>query len=135
MPTPSWERVKGAFVRLFGKYGLPKVIRVDNGGPFGSTGPAGLSRLSAWWTTLGIAVESITPGNQEENGGHEQMHRVLKAEAATPPAPSPSAQRQRFRRWIGTYNFIRPHEALEQRVPGELYYPSRRKYAVGARRW
>ena len=47
LPTPSWERVKGAFVRLFGKYGLPTVIRVDNGGPFGSTGPAGLSRLSA----------------------------------------------------------------------------------------
>src|SRR5512139_201407 len=57
LPDQSWEPVRRVFLGLFGQYGYPRIIRVDNGGPFGSAGPAGLSRLSAWWTALGIQVE------------------------------------------------------------------------------
>src|SRR6185312_3671339 len=57
LPDQQWWRVRAVFMGLFRRHGLPAVIRVDNGGPFASTGPAGLSRLSAWWTTLGIRVE------------------------------------------------------------------------------
>jgi len=124
----SWEPVRRIFLRLFGRYGYPRVIRVDNGGPFGSTGPAGLSRLSTWWTVLGISVEFIAPGHPEQNGGHEQMHRVMKAETTRPPSHNRRAQQRRTDRWVRVYNQVRPHEALGQQVPGSLYRPSLRSY-------
>jgi putative transposase len=117
----SWEPVQQEFRRLFCMNGYPKIIRVDNGHPFGSTGPMGLSRLSAWWTALGIRVEFIAPGHPEQNGAHEQMHRVFKAETTRPPSRHRRAQQRRTDRWIKIYNQIRPHQALAQRTPAELY--------------
>jgi putative transposase len=123
LPNQRWEPVRRIFLRLFGRYGYPRVIRVDNGPPFGSTGPAGLSRLSTWWTVLGISVEFIAPGHPEQNGGHEQMHRVMKAETTRPPSRNRRAQQRRTDRWVGVYNRVRPHEALGQQTPAEVYRP------------
>ena len=127
----SWRRARGEFVRLFRRWGLPERIRVDNGSPFGSTGPVGLSRLSAWWTRLGIVVEFIRPGHPEQNGAHEQYHRVLKRETTRPAARSVKGQQHRMTCWRVDYNEERPHEALGQRTPSELYHPSRRGYPRG----
>jgi putative transposase len=129
LPDQQWWRVRAAFMGLFRRYGLPRVIRVDNGGPFASAGPAGLSRLSAWWTALGIRVEFTRPGHPEDNGAHEQMHRVLKAEATQPPSSTLRAQQRRLDRWVLDYNQSRPHEALRQRTPAQCYRTSRRKYS------
>jgi len=123
----SWGPVRRVFLQLFRQNGHPEVIRVDNGGPFGSKGPAGLSRLSAWWTAMGIRVEFVAPGHPEQNAGHEQMHRVFKAEATRPPSPHLRAQQRRTSRWVKTYNQVRPHEALGQRPPAEIYRPGPRK--------
>jgi putative transposase len=122
LPNQNWKAVRRVFLGLFGCYGYPTVIRMDNGSPFGSTGPAGLSQLSAWWTSLGIRVEFIAPGHPEQNGAHEQMHRVLKAETTKPASQNRRAQQRRMLRWVRLYNQIRPHEALKQRVPGEVYH-------------
>lgn len=117
----SWEPVRREFLRLFGRYGYPEVIRVDNGSPFGSTGPAGLSRLSAWWRSLGIGVEFIAPGHPEQNGAHEQMHRVFKAETARRASRDLRSQQRRTDRWTRIYNQVRPHQGLGQRTPAEVY--------------
>src|SRR5437016_1479408 len=92
------------FGRAFSDYGVPDRIRSDNGGPFASPGLAGLSALSVWWLRLGIGLERIAPGHPEQNGSHEQFHRVLKADTARPPASNCSAQQQRFRRFVREYN-------------------------------
>jgi len=126
LPNQSDAVVRRALVPVFHRYGLPKVIRVDNGAPFGGKGALGLSRLSVWWLRLGIAVEFVRPAHPQDNGAHEQMHRVLRADVATPPAPSVAAQKRRITSWIGCYNYQRPHEALGQRVPGQIYWPSNR---------
>jgi transposase InsO family protein len=112
------------FARAFAEYGLPDRIRSDNGGPFASHGLAGLSSLSVWWIRLGIIPERIAPGHPEQNGSHEQFHRVLKAETARPPAPNCPAQQQRFRRFVREYNEERPHEALGDQPPATRYAPS-----------
>ena len=125
----SERRARPAFARLFAARGLPDLIRVDNGGPFGSTGAAGLSRLSAWWVRLGIGVEFIRPGHPQDNGGHERMHRDYKAETAHPPAARWSGQLGRTRRFVRRYNEERPHEALGGRTPAAVYRASRRKYS------
>ena len=114
------------FVRAFAEYGLPARIRSDNGLPFASPGLGGLSTLSVWWIRLGIVPERIAPGHPEQNGSHEQFHRVLKAETARPPAPNCIAQQQRFRRFVHEYNLERPHEALHDQPPATRYAASRR---------
>lgn len=119
----NWESTRRVFLRLFRQNGYPSVIRADNGGPFGSKGPAGLTRLSAWWTALGIRVEFIEPGHPEQNGAHEQMHGVLKSDVTRPPSRHPKAQQRRIDRWVNTYNRIRPHAALSDRVPAQVYRP------------
>jgi transposase InsO family protein len=120
----SWSE----FERLFREYGLPDRLRMDNGVPFASTALGGLSYLSLRWIKLGIELERIEPGHPEQNGRHERMHRVLKAETARPPAADAASQQQRFDRFRREYNTQRPHEALAQKTPAELYQPSLRSY-------
>jgi transposase InsO family protein len=123
----QWWRVQAVFMAVFQRYGLPQVIRTDNGGPFASIGPASLSRLSAWWTALGIRVEFTRPGHPQDNGAHEQMHRVLKAETTRPPSSTQRAQQRRIHRWVIQYNQDRPHEGLQQRRPSQVYGMGRRQ--------
>jgi putative transposase len=116
------------FARAFAEYGLPDRIRSDNGLPFASPGLARLSTLSVWWIRLGIFPERIAPGHPEQNGSHEQFHRVLKAETTRPPAPHCAAQQQRFRRFVREYNEERPHDALGNEPPATRYAASRRPF-------
>ena len=111
---------------LFGEYGLPDRIRSDNGPPFSARG--GLSELSVWWLRLGILPERIDPGEPQQNGRHERMHRTLKEETQQPPAANRKAQQESFERFVREYNDERPHEALGQRPPAEFYACSARGY-------
>ena len=122
------EPVRQYFQRLFVEFGQPEIIRVDHGQPFAGDGALDLSRLSAWWLRLGIRVEFTGRARPQDNAAHEQMHRVYKAEVASPPAGTPRGQQQRTTRFVRYYNYDRPHEALEQRVPAALYRKSRRRY-------
>ena len=120
--------VQPVFEQLFRDYGLPLAIRTDNGSPFASPGLARLSTLAVWWIKLGIHPELIEPASPQQNGTHERMHRTLKAEATRPPAGSFAAQQRCFNRFRTTFNEERPHEALGQRTPAELYRQSARPY-------
>jgi putative transposase len=124
MLSPSEAGTFARFRHVFEEFGVPDAIRSDNGVPFASTALAGLSHLSLWWLRLGIRLDRIRRGHPEENGGHEYMHRVLKRETARPPAPTCEQQQVRFEAFRPMYNYIRPHEALGQVVPGDLYRPS-----------
>ena len=118
-----------AFERTFKEFGLPAAIRTDNGVPFAS-GHAlyGLSRLSVWWLRLGIQIERIQPGQPQQNGRHERMHLTLKREATKPAAPNVLQQQARFDAFVQQFNHERPHQALEMKVPADLYVRSPRVY-------
>jgi transposase InsO family protein len=120
--------VRGVMESMFRMRGLPEAIRSDNGSPFASRAPGGLSRLSMWWLQLGIRHERIEPGCPEQNGRHERMHRTLKQETASPPRANRRKQQEAFGAFQREYNEQRPHEALDWKTPAELYAPSIREY-------
>ena len=124
LPSTELEDTRCRMRRAFCTYGLPGAMRSDNGTPFAGSGAARLSRLGVWLLRLGIRLDLTTPGHPEQNGQHERMHRVLKAEA--PPASSLAAQQRVFDRFRRCYNHERPHEALGQRPPASVYVPSTR---------
>jgi putative transposase len=117
------------FERTFKDFGLPRAIRTDNGVPFASAHALyGLSKLSVWWLRLGVGIERIRPGHPEQNGRHERMHLTLKQQATKPVVANLLQQQARFDAFVRHYNDERPHQALEMKVPAELYVPSDRPY-------
>lgn len=121
--------VEIAFTRHFREFGLPLVIRSDNGVPFASPSAIGrLSKLSVWWIRLGIRPERIEPGEPQQNGKHERMHKTLKADATRPPSPSLCEQQLRFDKFRREYNDERPHESLGQETPASRYSASAREF-------
>ena len=120
--------VHGVMDTIFREYGVPPRILSDNGPPFASRAPGGLTRLSMWWLQLGIRHQRIEPGRPEQNGRHERMHRTLKQETASPPAANLRQQQQAFVRFQRMYNQQRPHEALRGKTPAQVYTPSTKPY-------
>jgi len=117
------------FERTFKEFGLPHVIRTDNGVPFASAHALyGLSKLAVWWLRLGIQIERIKPGHPQQNGRHERMHLTLKREATKPAAANVLQQQARFDAFVDRYNRDRPHQALDMKVPADLYSRSPRPY-------
>jgi transposase InsO family protein len=120
--------VQPLFIATFREYGLPGAIRTDNGPPFATSALGGLSLLAVWWVRLGIHLERIEPGQPQQNGRHERMHRTLKEATASPPRANLRTQQKAFDEFQWEYNQERPHEALGQRPPAEFYEPAQREY-------
>ena len=111
-------------LEVFATYGLPTVIRSDNGVPFASTGLAGLTKLSVLWLRLGIELERTRPAHPQDNGRHERMHRTLKQETTRPARSNLLQQQERFDAFVEEFNERRPHEALAMHPPAAVYVPS-----------
>jgi len=135
LPDQKVATTRQAMGQLFRRFGLPRAIRVDNGSPFGAVGAMGLTRLSAWWVKLGIRVEFIEPGHPEQNGGHEQMHRMYKAELLAEVAQTVRGQSRRTCGWCWEYNYRRPHEGLGMTTPATHYRKSPRKLPCQLKPW
>jgi len=56
------------------------------------------------------------------------MHETLRQETADPPAGTVRQQQLNMLRFQESYNWERPHEALQYRTPGSLYAASGRPY-------
>jgi putative transposase len=116
------------FERTFREFGLPRAIRTDNGVPFATSAIHGLSHLNVWWMRLGIVHQRIHPGQPQENGAHERMHRTMKRRAIKPVQRTCAAQQKHFDAFQLEYNTERPHEALGQETPASRYRSSTREY-------
>jgi len=117
------------FDAAFREFGLPLVVRSDNGAPFASVGVGGLSPLSVNLVKAGVLPERIAPGKPQQNGRHERLHRTIAEETASPPAANQRAQQRRFDDFRRLFNEERPHEALGQRTPASLYQPNPRSWS------
>jgi len=129
MTSTAVAPTKEVFERLFRQYGLPKVIRVDNGPPFGATKAiGGYTRLSAWWVSLGIRVSFSRPAHPQDNGGHERMHRDVADELELEAAADARTQQRLIDDWVQDFNHVRPHEALAMKTPSQVYRRSPRQF-------
>lgn len=117
------------FTRLFKEYGVPDQIITDNGVPFCCPGAlGGLSQLSKWWIRLGIHHGRIEPGQPQQNGRHERMHRTLGDRIAATPQNSFRSQQAYFNSFRYEFNYLRPHEALGQVPPSTVMAPCERSF-------
>ena len=124
------ERTATVSARLSGsfrRYGLPEVLLVDNGPPWGGGAARHHTPLTVWLLRLGVRVVHSRPRHPQTLGKDERFHRTRKAEllGRAPLEDLASAQR-RFDAWRHVYNHERPHEALALATPASRYRPSER---------
>jgi transposase InsO family protein len=124
---PNGRNVQRVLDSAFQEFGLPSAMRSDNGTPFASTGPGGLTALSVWWLRLGIELQRIQPGKPQQNGRQERVHLTME-EVVASPAANPRSQQSALDVWRYEYNEVRPHEALAMKPPATVYERSRRRY-------
>jgi transposase InsO family protein len=113
--------------RTFRHYGLPDAFFVDNGTPWGDSSGHQWTRFGVWLLKLGVAVLHSRPYHPQSRGKNERFHRTLKAEVFAFRQFRDLADVQRaFDTWRITYNFDRPHQALDLQPPASRYRPSPR---------
>ena len=142
----------------FKERGLPEQILCDNGPPWGNASAAcGHTALSVWLMRLGIRVCHGRPWHPQTQGKEERFHRTLldelirpvmglcvrwNAAAASPqkPGANPSQSgkavqvadhgscQMLFDSWRSSYNYVRPHQAIDLRTPASRYQPSPRLF-------
>ena len=121
------ERVWDALWGLFGRYGLPEAVLTDHEGCFAAPMREGPSWLEARLWRVGVRALHGRPAHPQTQGKVERFHRTLKEELGQGLLqPTPDAAREVYARFVDSYNWERPHEAIAMRVPGELYSPSPR---------
>jgi len=84
--------------------------------------------LSVRWLRLGIRPERIEPGKPQQNGMLERFNLTLALETLSPPAPTRVQQQRLLGRFRARFNQVRPHEALDDRTPADVYTPSPRRF-------
>jgi putative transposase len=124
----DFTTVRWSMQRAFLEFGMPAAVRSDNGPPFASLAPGGISRFAVMLIQLGVRPERIEPGKPTQNGRHERLHRTLKQETTLPPERNRLAQQRRFDTFRAEYNDERPHEALGQKTPASVYEASARPH-------
>ena len=124
----DFAHARAVFEAAFREFGMPAVIHTDNGVPFASVAPGGLSPLSLWFVKLGITPERSRPGSPQDNGRHERMHRTLQQATANPPQATVRLQQKAFDAFRCEFNQHRPHQALGDLTPAVCYQTSTRLY-------
>ncbi len=127
--------VKEQLTRVFRRYGLPDRILSDNGAPWGTeghptqTGETPLSQLAVWLMRLQVQLIHGRPYHPQTQGKEERFHQTLKRELLQYEQFRNLAHcQQRFDWWRDKYNLQRPHEAIGQKTPAELYSPSAKSF-------
>jgi len=114
--------VQAQLTARFRRYGLPRRMLMDNGGPWGHDPEHPFTPLTVWLLRLGVGVSHGRPYHPQTQGKDERFHRTLAAEVLRYERFRDLAHAQRrFDAWREVYNHERPHEALGLAVPASRY--------------
>jgi putative transposase len=96
--------------------GTPDMIRVDNGPEFIS------DKLDSWCKDKKIQLVFIQPGKPTQNAYIERLNGSLRRELLNAYVfRTISEVREQVNEWMEDYNFLRPHESLNNKTPMEMY--------------
>jgi transposase InsO family protein len=124
-PNEHAKTVQGHLRDVFGCYGLPERMLMDNG----STWKGFHTGLTFWLVRLGIQVVHGRVRHPQTQGKDERLHRTLKNELLIHSLFYDFADCQhKFDVWRDGYNYERPHQALNMQTPGSHYQPSGRAF-------
>ena len=123
------QTVQDQLTSIFGHYGMPHTILVDNGSPWGSDLDHPFTPLTVWLMQLGVRVVHSRPYHPQTLGKLERFHRSLKAELLQGCSYADIDHCQiSFDRWRDFYNLERPHHALDLDTPASRYTLSPRSF-------
>jgi transposase InsO family protein len=121
--------VRTCLTAAFRRYGLPFVMLMDNGPPWGDNGAQPFTIFTVWLMRLGVRVTHGRPYHPQTQGKDERFHRTLTAEVLTASSFRDLSECQRaFDVWRQVYNRERPHESLDLEVPSSRYRISPRPF-------
>jgi transposase InsO family protein len=128
-PNETRHTVQAQLTAIFEQYGLPQRMLMDNGSPWGDDAHTRHTILTAWLLRLGIAISHGRPYHPQTQGKDERLNRTLLAEVISRYAMADLTESQtHFDAWQHTYNYIRPHDALQLDTPSDHYQPSSRPF-------
>ena len=114
LPRRSWkhQNIIEVLSGLFLTKGCPAYIRSDNGSEFTA------NILKKWLSDLGILTAYIEPGSPWENGYCESFNSKMRDEFLNIEMFDTMYEAEVLtRRWVNTYNTVRPHSSLGYRPP------------------
>jgi transposase InsO family protein len=124
-PYQHSRAVQGHLRDIFGCYGLPEQMLMDNGAIWKGVH----TKLTFWLVRLGIQVVHGRIRHPQTQGKDERLHRTLKNELLIrQPFYDLNDSQCKFDIWRKSYNSERPHEALDMQTPGSHYQPSSRTF-------
>lgn len=129
-PKHNQKGVLQNFIQTFQNYGLPQSILTDNGATFAGFkgGYTHFERALLDQDILPIHGRVYHPQTQ---GKIERFHRSMSDELLRfHPLQDFSDAVEALEKWRNLYNRERPHEALGDRCPAQIYTPSQRAYQV-----
>jgi len=114
IPRRSWkhQNVIEMLAGLFLTKGCPEYIRSDNGSEFTA------KLLREWLSNIGVKTAYIEPGSPWENGYCESFNARMRDEFLNGEIFDTMIEAEILtRRWVDTYNMLRPHSSLGYRPP------------------
>ena len=138
LPSPGGEGVKQSLETYFRAHGVPLSLLLDHGTPwFSTTNRQGLTWVSVWLLKQGVILRYSGIRHPQTQGKVERFHGTLKRRTKHRGEPRTLSE---WRAWAGEfrqeYNFERPHEALGNKTPGEVYQAvNLRAYQEQPREW
>ncbi|OPZ74935.1 MAG: Integrase core domain protein [Actinobacteria bacterium ADurb.Bin444] len=128
-PNETGLTARAQLTQIFRCYGLPQVLLMDNGSPWGSDWEHPYTPLTVWLLRLGIVTSHSRAYHPQTLGKDERLHRTLNEELlANHPFLDLGDSQRHFDPWREVYNCQRPHEALAMSVPASRYRPSPRGF-------
>lgn len=130
--------VKQTLEAYFREHGVPLSLLLDHGTPwFSTTNGHGLTWVSVWLLKQAVILRYSGIRHPQTQGKVERFHATLKRRTKHRGEPRTLSEWQAWAvEFRHEYNFERPHEAIDNKTPGEVYQAvNLRPYQEQPRQW